>query len=193
MEIFLYRIRIDRRMKFFTATFFTTLLLSLSTVMAQDASVVPIPDKVPSEPQSLASPSPAPFSLMPDNMPPPVEKPSHRGTATSDTRPAAPIVKKNKTEENTDNIADRIKFREAKTKAIKDEKVIDLEAQAEAAKTDPEKRAILRQYYTVLYAKILKIDGSIKKLVAERLKQSLNSLDQSRVRPKGYEETLATH
>lgn len=135
---------------------------------------------------------------MPENMPPPVEKPSHRssekepGTNTN-PGPAGPILKKNKTEESIDNIADRIKFREAKTKALKDEKVIDLNAQVEAAKTDPEKRALLREYYTVLYAKILKIDGSIKKLVADRLKQSLNTLDQSKVRPKGYLESLVSH
>jgi len=185
-------------MKFFTATFFTALLLSLSTVMAQDANVVPIPDKVPSEPQPLplASPSPTPFSLIPDNMPPPLERPSHRSSEKepgATPGPAGAVVKKNKTEESIDNIADRIKFREAKTKALKDEKVIDLDAQVEAAKTDPEKRALLREYYTVLYAKILKIDGSIKKLVADRLKQSLNTLDQSKVRPKGYEETLVSH
>ena len=45
-------------MKFFTATFFTALLLSLSTGLAQDASVVPIPDKVPSDPQ----PQPLPLA-----------------------------------------------------------------------------------------------------------------------------------
>ncbi|MGB8352570.1 MAG: hypothetical protein WCD79_01650, partial [Chthoniobacteraceae bacterium] len=134
-------------MKFFTATFFTALLLSLSTVMAQDASVVPIPDSVPSEPQPLplASPSPTPFSHMPDNMPPPVQKPSHRSTESSTepretSRPGVtgPVVKKNKTEENIDNIADRIKFREAKTKALRDQKVIDLDAQVAVARTDPE-------------------------------------------------------
>lgn len=186
-------------MKFFTATFFTALLLSLSTGLAQDASVVPIPDSVPSEPQPLplASPSPTPFSLMPDNMPPPVQKPSHRSTdsSTETSRPgvAGPVVKKNKTEENIDNIADRIKFREAKTKALRDQKVIDLDAQVAAARTDPEKRALLKEYYTTLYGKILKIDGSLKKLVADRLKQSLNALDQSKVRPKGHDDALATH
>ncbi|MGB8355428.1 MAG: hypothetical protein WCD79_16135 [Chthoniobacteraceae bacterium] len=103
------------------------------------------------------------------------------------------MVKKNKTEENIDNIADRIKFREAKTKALRDQKVIDLDAQVAVARTDPEKRALLKEYYTTLYGKILKIDGSLKKLVADRLKQSLNALDQSKVRPKGHDEALATH
>jgi len=187
--------QIEPPMKFFTATFFAALLLAITTTMAQDPNTVPIPDKQPTEPQPLplAQPSPTPFSLMPDNMPPPVEKPSHRSTEPTKPGPAAPSVKKNKTEATEDDTADRIKFREAKTKALRDEKVQQLSALVDAAKSDPDKRAALRQYYTVLYARILKIDGSIKKLVSQRLTASLQTLDQSRVRPKGYKEDLASH
>ena len=89
---------------------------------------------------------------------------------------------------------DNIKYREAKTKALHDEKLQDLIATADAAKTDPEKRAALKQYYTLLAEKILKIDGSIKKLVATRLKESLNQLDQRKVRPEDYpQEASASH
>jgi|GEM_PF-3031418 len=184
-------------MKFFTAIIFTATVISLHALMAQDANVVPLPDTTPSplSPQTGSQPSPTPLSLIPD-MPAPVEKPSRRssGGTSGGSRPGAVNpVKKNTTETNTNDIADRIKFREAKTKALRDEKVQEQLALAESAKNDREKRIYLKKYYTLLYAKILKIDGSIKKLVSQRQAQSLKQLDQSKVRPEEYEDSSAAN
>lgn len=176
-------------MKFLTALFFTFSLFSLCLLSAQDASVVPLPDSVPNEPPPSTpktQPTPPPLSLIPD-MPAPVEKPRGSGGGSAAKTSADNPVKKNKTQANADEIADRIKFREAKTKALRDEKLQQQREIADAAKTDHEKRAALKQYYTMLYGRILKIDGSIKKLVSQRLQQSLKELDQSKVKPEEYQ------
>ena len=101
-------------------------------------------------------------------------------------------MKKSKTAESIESIADNIKYREAKTKALRDEKVAQAQADVDAAKTEPEKLAALKRYYTLLAAKILKIDGSIKKLVDARMKDSLKQLDQSKVRPEEYPQQAST-
>lgn len=188
-EIFLYRIRSGAPMKLFTATFFTVILVSLHAVVAQDASAVPIPDN-----NSNAAPTPSP--LFPTTNPPPVVSKPHYDGGASDTerRPAgrnAPAVKQAKPPEPEVSIQDNIKYREAKTKALHDDKIQAALAAVDAAKTDPDKRAAWKQYYTLLAARILKIDGSIKKLVAARLAVSLKLLDQSKVRPEEYAEQVS--
>ena len=137
--------------------------------------------------------------LIPDT-PVPVQKPTYREKPSSyggegQSRPRNDFmpIKKNKTETNTDDIADRIKFREAKTKALRDEQVQEQWAVFESQKSDEEKRVALRKYYTLLYARILKINGSIKKLVSLREAESLKQLDQSRVRPEEYQQASAGH
>lgn len=189
-------------MKLFTATFLALLLASWNAaLLAQDASTVPLPDAQPNPaPAGVApavvpgaQPSPTPLSLIPET-PASTSRP-HRSSSSAPAAagPAAP-VRKNKTEANTQDVADRVKFREAKTKALRDEKIQEQLSLAEAAKTEPEKRAALKRYYLLLYARILKIDGSIKKLVSQRQEQSLKQLDQSNVRPEEYQEhSAATH
>jgi len=179
-------------MKLFTALFFPLFLISLSALNAQDANSVPLPETL--SPGATPQPGPTPLSLIP-NTPEPVAKPSsYHGSSSSsvsDNRGAPSIIKKNKTLANTDDIADRIKFREAKTKALQDEKIQSLWSQAQAAKTDEDKRGALKQYYTELYAKILKINGSLKKLVSQREKDSLKQLDQHKVRPEEYPQEVS--
>ena len=178
-------------MKLFTAIFFTASLISLRALVAQDASAVPVPDSSQSAPTLQQTPAP----LFPSENPPPiVDKPprssgTNRGAATQN-----PPVKMNKTAESIQSIADNIAYRKAKTKALRDENVAQALADSDAAKTDQDKRAALKRYYTLLAAKILKIDGSIKKLVDTRLKDSLKQLDQSRVRPEEYpQQAAASH
>lgn len=173
-------------MKFLTATFFAALLLLPAALRAQDATVVPVPDK--QAPDLMAQPTPAPLPdtlpLIPE-APSPVEKKPARKSGAGEPETAQPNpVKKNKTEAASNDFAERIKFREAKTKALRDDKVQAEAALAQVAKTDEEKRAALKRYYTLLYAKILKIDGSLKKIVSERQAESLKLLDQKNVRPE---------
>jgi hypothetical protein len=174
-------------MKLFTATFFTLILFSLHAAMAQDAASVPIPD-------NGASASPTPSPLFPTENPPPIVGKPQRGGGGGTDRGAArgPLANPAKPAEPAMNVEDNIKYRQAKTKALRDEKIQEVLASVDTVKTDPEKRAQLKQYYTLLAAKILKIDGSIKKLVATRLQESLNQLDQHKVRPEEYPEQAST-
>ena len=170
-------------MKFLKTTFFAALFVSFRMAVAQDANSVPVPDKLFLDTPAQPSPAPAPdsLSLIPD-APPPLEKPPGRSGSGGSRAGAVNPIKKNKTEVAVQDYSQRIKFREAKTKAERDEKIqAELET-ADAAKTDEEKRAALKRYYKLLYAKILKIDGSLKKLVAQRQEQSMKQLDQSNVR-----------
>jgi hypothetical protein len=169
-------------MKLFTAIFFTASLVSLHALVAQDATSVPIPDN-----SGTAAPTPSP--LFPNGTPPPVVgKPHRAGGENNNGGPSFlnPTAKKQPlTNEDVDA---NIKYRKAETIALHDEKIQQARADVDAAKIDPDKRAAWKQYYTLLSQKILKIDGSIKKLVAERLKESLKQLDQRKVRPEEYPE-----
>ncbi|HWB59373.1 MAG TPA: hypothetical protein VG733_07770 [Chthoniobacteraceae bacterium] len=168
-------------MKLFTAAFFLVSLVLLRPLAAQDANAVPVPGESPAPGQP-----PAP-SLFPNENPPPIvnKQPHTSGNNTPPGDTSYNPFAKNKGQNLTvENVANNIAYRKAKTKALRDAKVQEAQAGVDAAKTYPDKRVALRHYYAVLADKILKIDGSIKKLVDERLKASLKDLDDSKVNPK---------
>jgi hypothetical protein len=78
---------------------------------------------------------------------------------------------------------ERIRFREAKTKALRDAQVQAQWERSVKAKTDYEKRAALTNYYKLLYARIAKLDNTIQKLIEERQRFSLRRLEQTRIDP----------
>ena len=80
-------------------------------------------------------------------------------------------------------LAERIRFREAKTKALRDPAVQLHWKRSTQAETDFEKREALKSYYNVLFARIGKIDGTLTKLVALRQATALRALTQSRIDP----------
>ena len=162
-------------MKLFTATFLTASLISLRALVAQEAGAVPVPGQHPRSIRSIL-PAGTPPPLFPgDNPPPIVNRPPRSGGSGGDHGAATvnPPVRTNKPAESTVSVADNIAYRKAKTMALHDEKVQEALADVNAARNDPDKRAALKRYYTLLAEKILKIDGSIKKLVATRLKQRI--------------------
>lgn len=194
-------------MKLFTVFFAAAILCPLPALMAQDASTVPVPDKETSTlmgsgttsgtSNSTLGAEPTPLPLMPETPSSPTEKPRHSygaGGSSSAGAAAQNPIKKNKTQENTEDVADRIKYREAKYKAMQDPKIQALLDEANAAKKDLDKREAMRKYYKELGAKIVKIDGSIKKLATARMQESLKLLDQTHVRPEEYpQEASASH
>ena len=91
--------------------------------------------------------------------------------------------KKSKTEAIAEDLADPIHFREARTKALRDAQVQVEWERANKAKTDYGKREGLKSYYKLLYAKIVKIDPSVKKVSEFREKVSLHRLEQTRIDP----------
>lgn len=103
------------------------------------------------------------------------EKP--RGTAL-DTR-----EKKSKTDQSTEELMERIRIREARTKAERDPQVQAEWANATAAKKDYYKREALKAYYTALYGRMVKIDPSLKKTLELHKAAALRRLEQTRIDP----------
>lgn len=77
----------------------------------------------------------------------------------------------------------RIRYREARTRAEADPKLRDLWNESRIAPTDFEKRAILKDYYKGLYAKMLASDKSLEPLINLRRRIALRRLDQTRIEP----------
>lgn len=104
----------------------------------------------------------------------------------------APQRKQRKHPESSDTelIRKRVLFREAKTKALKDPRLHELLAEAEACKTDPEKRVVLRKYYKMLYDRMAQIDPSIVPFIEQHRRESLNRLSQDRLRELGQDPRL---
>lgn len=90
---------------------------------------------------------------------------------------------KSKTEANAEELIERIRLREAQVKALRDPQVQAEWDRAAKAKTDHEKRESLKRYYKLLYARILKIDSSVKKTADLREHAALRRLEQTRIDP----------
>jgi hypothetical protein len=165
-------------MKRTPALFVLTFALA-SLLRAQEAS--------PAAPGRLQlAPAAAPTPLTPDSLPevtlvpepvPQKKKPDAAAAA------AVPVdkEKKSKTEESSEEVTQRVHFREARTKALRDPQVQAEWERATHAKTDLIKREALQTYYKLLYARILKIDGSVKKLADLRQTASMHRLEQTRI------------
>ena len=104
-----------------------------------------------------------PLSLIPES-PIPVAKPK--------PKPAPSPEKKSSTEQASDDLQTRIRYREAKTKAMQDPKVQAEWDRAHAVKTDAERRAALKSYYNLYCDRMEKIDPVVKPRV-ELLRKSL--------------------
>lgn len=79
-----------------------------------------------------------------------------------------------------DPVKERIRYREAKTRALKDPAVQQEQERAENAATDSEKREALKNYYKLLHARMLKIDGSLGPQITAKEAQVTASFSQKR-------------
>ena len=159
------------------------------TAPANSAAQPAPQDQPAAAPDQSAAPQPSgaldqPISLIPDAIPNTSKKSSSddvgTGTATKEAG------KKSKTPAKVDYSADavkkRIRLREIKTQALKDEGVqLEMET-ANAAKTDSDKRAALKRYYNLLCNRMIKIDPSLKTEIEARRHSYLARYDQNRVR-----------
>ncbi|MCE9609609.1 MAG: hypothetical protein K8R23_05305 [Chthoniobacter sp.] len=82
-----------------------------------------------------------------------------------------------------DAVKQRIRIREAKTKAQRDPAVQAEWDRASTLKTDYEKRDALKSYYRLLYGRMIKIDPSLKVPADALLQQSLARLEQTKIAP----------
>lgn len=174
----------------FTCIFSAAFAVPLSIVLAQDPAAVPLPGQNPPGEKSALD---HPVSLMPE-APGTIQK-SARDVPTVPAIPDSSFVsppafgsgagaaaaQKSKTIATEEDLKLRIRFREVKTQALKDPALHEQWDRAHATRTDREKRAQLREYYTQLYARMLKIDNSLAPRIEEQKKLSFARLDQSRV------------
>ena len=152
-------------MKSLAALLATALLLALPLHAQETPERLPPPSSLPAE-----------VPLIPEEVP---QTTKPRGTAIDTARG----VKTSKTDVSAAELRERIRFREAKTKALRDAQVQAHWERAAGAKTDYEKREALKSYYKLLYARIAKLDGSIRKLIEQREQFSLRRLEQTRIDP----------
>jgi hypothetical protein len=164
-----------------TIALFAFVLAAAPVLQAQESSALktgrlqlaPGAAPAPAAPMPAAEPE---VTLIPEQVPQNV-KPS----AAAAAEPKAET--KSKTEENAEELIARIHFREARVKALRDPQVQAEWDTAMKAKTDLEKREALKRYYKLLYARILKLDSSVKKVAELRQQSALRRLEQTRIDP----------
>jgi hypothetical protein len=100
-----------------------------------------------------------------------------------DERPAAPPIPPTfeSAQEKARQVS--IRYREVRVQAEKDPKVISLLEQAERAKTLENQRAAMREYYRLLFKKIVAIDKSLEQKCKVMETAYLRRLAQERLEP----------
>ena len=93
------------------------------------------------------------------------------------------VKEKSSTEQTADEMAVRIRLRNAKTKAAQDPKLAAAWTHAHAVKTDRERREALKVYYHLLYDAIIKVDRSLKPRVEVQRKALAWRFEQRGLKP----------
>ena len=91
--------------------------------------------------------------------------------------------KKSSTEQASNEIKERIRFREVKTRALKDPAIQSEWERAHLVGTDYEKRETLKRYFKMLYGRMARIDKTLKKRIATEEDLSIRRLKQTRIDP----------
>ena len=84
-----------------------------------------------------------------------------KGTARPKAKSSEP-KKKSSTEQASDDLQARIRYREIRTRALEDPKLQQEWDRAEAAKTEPDKREALKSYYRLLCDRMIRLDPTVK-------------------------------
>ena len=148
------------------------------------APALPAQEAAPANPGRLQiAPAAAPAAPAPAAEPEVTLIPEQVPQNAKPTASPKPEEKKDKTEESAEALLERIHFREAQTKALRDPQVQAEWANAMKAKTDYDKREALKRYYKLLYDRILKVDISVKKTSDLRQAAALHRLEQTRIDP----------
>ncbi|MGB8463892.1 MAG: hypothetical protein WCE49_03020 [Terrimicrobiaceae bacterium] len=197
------------RLMWFTPRLLIAVLIPVGALLAQEApSPTPAAEASPS-PGAVAAPEASP-ELTP---PPAVSAPAGdadvipmEGGAPLETRPIAPAMPEEGNVEPNALIPEEapvgppaapptvesaqekarqlnIRYREVRVQADKDPKVISLFQQAEQARTFEEQRAALREYYRLLFKKIVAIDKSLAEKCRVMEIAYIRRLAQERLEP----------
>lgn len=160
-------------MKKLPALFLVTILAASAPAWLRAAEPASAFGLTPAKPDSLLPEGQGGLPLIPENMPALDQSPLKEKTE-----------KKSSTTAAEDALRDRIKFRNAKSKAQSDPELQAIWASTFKARTDYEQREIYTKYYTLLCERIGKIDKTIKKEELEALKgRYLSNYDQTRIAP----------
>jgi len=151
-----------------------SLRIHLLTVSSA-ALILAVPSRAPAQ---EAAPSPPPgveteVTLIPEPVKEEKKKPEEPEKSEK--------TEKSKTAVNAEELLERVHYRQAYTKAQRDPKVAAEWERASKARTDLEKREALKTYYTLLHARIVKLDASLKKTSDLRRGVSLRRLQQTRI------------
>lgn len=136
----------------------------------------------------LPSADPGPTQILPEPMlipetPEMTEKPDGSAILPPGSEEPSRTIKRSKTEIAADELALKVRFRQVKTRAMGDPAVQAEWNNAQAARTDAEKRAGLKRYYQLLYGRMAKIDKSLEKQIHEKEQISVRRLQQNRIQP----------
>lgn len=136
------------------------------------AATVPLPD------QTGGPNLEKPIQLIPDNVPS-VPRPKHGG-GKSHSSASASQGPGNTFRAEVD-LKSRIRMRQLYTRVLNEPETQSEWAAAHSVKTDPERRALLKTYYTHLYARMLKLDPSLAERIKARKANSLIRLQYPRL------------
>ena len=117
-----------------------------------------------------------PLPLIPE-APEPTERPRTSG------RDEPRQEKKSSTEQASNEMKERIRYREVKTRALKDPAIQAEWERAHLVGTDFEKRETLKKYYKMLYTRMARIDKTLKKRIDEQEQTAIRRLTQTRIDP----------
>ncbi len=152
-----------------------TFLLAHTAFAQQTGSA---PEPLPAGPPANVNPAADSSALIPqppDTVPKPLAQPAPLPQS------APKPMKLSKTEASIEQVRMGIRLYQAKTVALRDPAIQEQIAWAEAAKTDEGKRERLAKYYDMLYARIIKIDATLKPLAAARRKEAIASVVQTNI------------
>src|SRR4030095_2199460 len=91
-----------------------------------------------------------------------------------------PTKKVDRTTAAENELAARVRLRELTTRVRQEPNVAAEWDRAQTARTDFDKRDALKNYYKLLYDRIVKLDPTLQKRVAEMRTKSLHRLSETR-------------
>lgn len=120
-------------------------------------------------------------------MPPPQESPAPVPTPAPDeatsAKPATPTAGAS-SKGDTEQLRQAIRIRELKTQVLLNDPAIEAQKKmAACAKTEEGRRILTRNYYTLLYTAMEKLDPSLTAVLETQLYNILLGYEQSKVRP----------
>ncbi len=155
-----------------------------STPAPKIEPAAPKPTLRPTPPSPIAPPADPEMELLPliPDTPPALDLPPP-GEAIPQPPDITQELKSERAAAVENELRNRIRLRQIKTKALKDPRIQADWERAQTARTEFEKREALKDYYTTLYDRMTKLDSSLKGQIKDLRTESLRRLRQHRMAP----------